>query len=66
MEEECRACEEFLLTKEFYWIEDCLQDDLEVPEFVNYVDKDNTTDEEVDDTDGNIEDDESDGEDSDD
>ena len=38
---------------------DCLQDDLEIPEFVNNVDEDDTTYEEVKDTDGSIEDDES-------
>ena len=45
--------------EEFYWIADCLQDDLEIPEFVINVDEDDTTDEEVEDTDGSIEDDES-------
>ena len=46
-------------TEEFYWIADCLQDDLEIPEFVMNVDEDNMTDKEVEDTDGSIEDDES-------
>ena len=45
--------------EEFYWIADCLQDDIEIPEFVINVDEDDTTDEEVEDTDGSIEDDES-------